>query len=63
MTQAQLADVLGVKQAMVSMIEKGEEDPSDDLLKRIRSWIDSGRGVRMKAPRGPRGSYRKRSTR
>ena len=62
MTQAQLADVLGVKQAMVSMFESGDERGryGDDLVKRIEAWIRSGRGPRLKAPRGPRGPYRTR---
>lgn len=62
MTQAQLADRLGVKQAMVSMMEKGEEVPGGDLVKRIKAWLDSGQGARVSAPRGPRGNYNKRST-
>lgn len=62
MTQGQLAERLGVKQSMISMIETGEvtgdaEDEtarySEALGKRIRSWIDSGAGPRKKSPRGP----------
>ena len=62
MTQLQLADRLGVKQAMVSMLESGEEPLSDGLASRIKGWIDSGAGPRLKSPRGPRGNYRKRKT-
>lgn len=64
MTQAQLADVLGVRQSMVAMFE-GNADaarPSDDFIKRVEAWIASGRGSRIKAPRGPRGSYKARRT-
>lgn len=58
MTQAQLAERLRVKQSMVSMIEAGEEVEdgvkySDDLAKRIRTFIDSGAGPTQKSPRGP----------
>jgi len=68
MTQGQLADRLGVKQSMVSMIETGEvtrdadeetERYSEGLEKRIRSWIDSGAGPTKKSPRGP---YAKKRT-
>ena len=64
MTQAQLAERLGVKQAMVSMMEEGSEDPGPDLAARIKAWIDSGAGAKTKAPRGPRGNYqtKKRTT-
>ena len=52
-TQVELAKRLGVRQAMVSMIEAGEAEYSDELGKRIKSWIDSGEGPKEKAPRGP----------
>ena len=59
MTQAQLAERLGVRQAMVSMIEAGEAEYSDDTAKRIKSWIDSGQGPKMPSARGP---YSKKRT-
>lgn len=53
-TQAQLADLLHVKQATVSMFEAGELSAiSDDLAQRIQSWIDSGKKPPQKAKRGP----------
>jgi len=52
-TQAQLAERLHVKQAMISMIEAGEADYSQELAGRIRGWIDSGAGAPKKSPRGP----------
>lgn len=67
MTQGQLADRLGVKQSMVSMIETGEvrddeeasSSYSDGLQQRIKSWIDSGAGPTKDSPRGP---YAKKRT-
>lgn len=62
MTQIQLADRLGVRQSMVSMIESGEvtEDARDAtdqyggaLAKRIDAWIESGSGPTKKTVRGP----------
>ncbi len=58
MTQGQLANHLGVRQAMVSMLETGEAEPSDELRARVNEWIASGRGPRQKSPRGP---YRKKA--
>lgn len=53
MTQPQLAEVLGIGQPMVAMIEKGEEEPGGKLAERIGAWLASGRGARMKSARGP----------
>ncbi len=58
MTQPQLAEVLHVRQSMVSMIESGEEVDdgvaySDELAKAIKAWIASGAGPKKKSPRGP----------
>ena len=53
MTQGQLAEKLGVRQAMVSMIETGEAEYGEDLGKRIKTFIDSGAGPATKPPRGP----------
>ncbi len=53
MTQPQLAEVLGVGQPMVAMIEKGEEEPGGKLAERINAWLASGRGPRVKSARGP----------
>jgi ribosome-binding protein aMBF1 (putative translation factor) len=53
MTQGQLANELRIKQATLSMIESGELEPSDDMRRSIKAWIDSGKGPREKAPRGP----------
>jgi transcriptional regulator with XRE-family HTH domain len=53
MTQPQLADVLGIGQPMVAMIEDGTEHPSSKLEERISAWIASGRGPRVKSARGP----------
>jgi hypothetical protein len=61
-TQAQLAERLGVRQSVVSMLESGEMSLPGDLGDRIKAWIDSGAGAKRKAPRGPRGNYKKRST-
>ena len=58
-TQNQLAERLHVKQAMVSMIETGEAEYSEELAGRIRGWIDSGAGPLAKPARGP---YKTRST-
>jgi transcriptional regulator with XRE-family HTH domain len=59
MTQAQLAERLHVRQAMVSMIEANEAEYSDELAKRIRSWVDSGAGPKTPSARGP---YTKKRT-
>lgn len=54
MTQPQLAELLHVTQATISMFESGELDAiTDDLKKRIQAWIDSGRGAPQKSKRGP----------
>lgn len=59
MTQPQLAEVLGIGQPMLSMIEDGDKVPSSELEKRISAWLASGRGPRVKSARGP---YRKGRT-
>lgn len=56
MTVQQLAQEMRTQHAMISMIETGEENPSKELAGRLRGWLESGRGPRSKAPRGP---YRK----
>ena len=56
MTQEQLAGELRIKQASLSMIESGELDIGKDLKGRIEGWLESGKGARSKAARGP---YRK----
>ena len=53
LSTTQLGEELRMNRAMLSMIESGEEIPSKETAGRIRGWIDSGRGVRSKAPRGP----------
>lgn len=53
MSKEQLAEKLGVRQAMVSMIETGEAEYSDELGKRIKTFIDSGAGPATKPARGP----------
>ena len=58
-TQGQLAERLHVKQAMVSMIESGEAEYSEELAGRIRGWIDSGAGPLTPPKRGP---YKTRTT-
>lgn len=50
-TQQQVADVLGVSQEVLSMIEDGRRAPGDDLLGKINDWIAKG-GVKGKAKRG-----------
>jgi transcriptional regulator with XRE-family HTH domain len=52
-TQADLAKRLGVRQAMVSMIETNEAEYGEDLARRIKTFIDSGAGATQKSPRGP----------
>lgn len=52
-TVTQLADELRTKHATLSMIEAGEEMPEKELAGRIKGWINSGRGAKSKAPRGP----------
>ncbi len=52
-TQGDLAKRLGVRQAMVSMIESGEAEYSEDLAGRIKTFINSGAGPTQKSPRGP----------
>lgn len=59
MTQGQLASKLGVRQAMVSMIEAGEAEYSDELGGRIKTWVESGGGPPTKSARGP---YTKKRT-
>jgi transcriptional regulator with XRE-family HTH domain len=66
MTQPQLAKYLRVGQAMLSMIESGEAEASDDLARRISDWIASGKGPQEQAKRGPyrdgKGQRQKRTT-
>jgi transcriptional regulator with XRE-family HTH domain len=50
-TQAQVADALGVSQAMLSQLEAGKLPPGDELDGKIRRWLASG-GVPGKAKRG-----------
>ena len=58
-TGTQLAERLHIKQAMVSMIESGEAEYSEELAGRIRGWIDSGAGPLTPPKRGP---YKTRTT-
>jgi Zn-dependent peptidase ImmA (M78 family)/transcriptional regulator with XRE-family HTH domain len=39
-TQAELAELLNVHQSMITLLERGERQPSDDLLRRIASVTD-----------------------
>lgn len=51
-TQAQLAKLLGVEQAMISMLEAGTTRAGPMLEGKIRAWIRGGEGAGA-APRGP----------
>lgn len=54
----QLAKHLHVTPASISMVETGELEPSDGLLRMLRGWIADGRGVGTSAPRPMRANYR-----
>jgi transcriptional regulator with XRE-family HTH domain len=57
-TQKQLAQHFHVQHSTISMVESGELEPSEGLVKLIKDWIASGKGITMSAPRGARGNYR-----
>lgn len=59
MTQPQLAEVLGIGQPMLSMIEDEVKPIGGELEKRINAWLASGRGPRVKSARGPYNKSRK----
>lgn len=43
LTQAQLADMLGVSQEMVSQIESGTKDVPDELRPIVQRWVATGK--------------------
>jgi transcriptional regulator with XRE-family HTH domain len=42
-TQAQLAEMLGVSQEMISMVESGAKDMPSDLASIVQRWMATGR--------------------
>ena len=51
-TQEQVAEALGVSQAVLSMIEEGKRVPGESLLGKIADWLQGG-ATPGKAKRGP----------